>query len=48
MVGVGVFIVCIIVSEVSKLIINNLWKDNVMVYFLLDEVCFKEKMLDIE
>ena len=48
MAGVGVSTVCTIVSEVSKSIINNLWKDNVMAHLPSDEVRFKEKMLDTE
>ena len=44
MAGVGVSTV----SEVSELIINNLWKDSVMAHFPSDEARFKEKMLDTE
>ena len=47
MAGVGVSTVCTIVREVSKSIINNLWKDTVIAHFPSDEVRFKEKRLDI-
>lgn len=48
MIGFGVFIVCMIVNEVRKVIVENVWDECVIKYMLKLEEEFRKKMIDME
>jgi len=48
MTGLGVSTVCEIVSYVTKVIINNLWNEQVSQYFPRNEQEFRDKILGME
>ena len=48
MTGLGISTVCGIVSDVTKAIINNLWKQQVSQHFPRNEQEFRDKILDME
>jgi len=48
MTGLGNSTACVIVSEVTKAIVYNLWSDQVTRHFPRNEEEFREKILDME